>query len=102
MARLSSPFSESFLRTLPCNRPKNRARWRHWTRTSSFSADHRFARGSVASVPSLKRGGKIFAQLRRFAPDTVRNCECLRNDLPKFFCRPVLVAAFVSPEIRDG
>src|SRR6266404_1391485 len=102
MARLSSPFPESFLRTLPCNRPRNRAHWRHWTRTSSFSADHRFARGIVVSVPSLKRGGKIFVQRRRFAPDTARNCGCLQSAPPKFFCLPVWEAAFVSPEIRDG
>src|SRR5439155_38315 len=58
----SSPFPGSFLRTLPCKRPKSRAHWRHWTRTSSFSADHRFAQGIVVSAPSLKRGGKIFAR----------------------------------------
>src|SRR5439155_26814020 len=97
-----SRFPESFLRTLPCNRPKNRAHWRHWTRTSSFSADHRFARGIVVSVPSLKRVEKIFAPRRRCSRDIARNCGCLQSAPPKFFCQQVVAAAFVSPKIRDG
>jgi hypothetical protein len=46
MVLRQSPFPESFLHTLPYSRPKNRAPRRHWTRTSSSSADLRFARGS--------------------------------------------------------
>src|SRR3954447_26753798 len=102
MAHLSSPFPESFVHTLPCNRPKNRAHWRHWTRTSSFSADHRCDRGIVVSVPFLKRGEKIFAPRRHSSTDIARNCGYLRTVLPKSFCPRVLEAAFVLPGIRNG
>src|SRR5205809_4009709 len=102
MARLSLRFPESFLRTFPCNRPKSRAHSRRWTKISSSSADHRFARGNVASVPFLKREGKIFARSHHFSSGIARNCECLRNVPPIFFCLRVLWAAFVLPEIRDA
>src|SRR5881392_1031106 len=56
MAHPWSPFPESFVRTLPCNRPKNRARWHHWTRTSNFSAGVRFGREIVGMVDRAERG----------------------------------------------
>src|SRR6478672_13797899 len=85
MARPLSPFPESFLRTLPCNRPNSLAHWRRWTRISSSSTDLRFAQGIVVSVPFLKRGERIFAPLLHSSPDIARNCGCLRTALPKSF-----------------
>src|SRR4029453_3457014 len=102
MARLLRRFLESFLRTLACNRPRNHAHWRHWMRTSNFSADRRFDREIVVSVPSLKRGEKICLPPRRFSPDIARNCECLQNVLPKCACLRALAGVFVLPEIRGA
>src|SRR5438552_4590419 len=102
MALPLSRYPESFLRTLSCNRPNSRAHWRHWTKTSSFSADHQFAQGIVVSVPSLKRLEKIFAPRRHSSTDIARTCGFLRNVLPKSFCLRVLEAVFVLPEIRHA
>src|SRR4030095_3138642 len=102
MARLLWRFLESFLRTLACNRPRNHAHWRHWMRTSNFSADRRFDRENVVSVPFLKRGEKICVPPRRFSPDIARNCECLRNVLPRFFYPQASAGVFVLPEIRGA
>src|SRR6266550_2429869 len=72
------------------------------TKTSNSSADRRFAPGTVASAPFLKREERISAQSHHFSSGIARNSGCLRNALPKSFCLRVLVAVFVLPGIRDA
>src|SRR5438034_1394805 len=97
MARLSSPFPESFFRTLACNRPKSRAHWRHWTRTSSFSADHRF-RSEFSFIHLWVRQikiGKSFDNCRHDY-DTGKPFVVRRHDIPwRVFRRRFLNHFFV-------
>src|SRR4029077_13272201 len=85
-----------------CNRPNNPVHWRHWPKTSSFSAGRRFDQEIVVSVPFLKRGEKICALLHHSSTGIARSYECLRSDLPKCVCLRVSEAAFALPEIRDA